>query len=60
MRALEFNSAGSSANSGWNANREYRLLLDGDVLSGVVGIPNEIYGANNTTTGSGSITLVKQ
>ena len=60
MRALEFNSAGSSANSGWNANREYRLLFDDNVLSGVVGIPNEIYGTNDTKIGSGSITLVKQ
>lgn len=60
MRALEFSSTGASANSGWNANREYRLLLEGNVLSGVVGIPNEIYGTNDTKTGSGIITLVKQ
>ncbi|TXI29126.1 MAG: hypothetical protein E6Q60_05645 [Nitrosomonas oligotropha] len=57
MRALEFKNDSAA---GWSANREYRLILEDSVLSGVVGIPNDIYGVDDATTGNGSISLVKQ
>jgi len=51
VRALEFNG-------GWSTNREYRMTLENNVLSGIVGIPNDTYGSGDGTSGNGSITLV--
>lgn len=60
MRALEFSVSGTNALLGWSANREYRLILEDNVLSGIVGIPNDLYGKNDATTDNGSVSLVKQ
>ena len=57
MRAFDFLTSGSS---GWSTNREYRMVLENGVLSGTVGIPNDIYGSNDGTKSNGTITLRQQ
>jgi hypothetical protein len=58
VRALEFND---NAGDGWNANREYRVILQDNMLVGSVGIPNDGYGQGDATSSNGnlSLTLVK-
>jgi len=51
VRALTFTS-------GWSTNREYRMTLEDNMLTGIVGIPNDIYGSGDGTSENGSITLV--
>jgi len=57
VRAIKFidDSDGSSS---WGTNREYRMRLDDNILTGSVGTPNETYGTGDETSENGSITLV--
>ena len=54
VRAIEFiNDEGP-----WSTNREYRMRLDNDILTGNVGVPNDTYGSGDETSENGSITLI--
>lgn len=55
VRAIEFIDSDSVA---WNTNREYRMRLENDILTGSVGIPNDLYGSGDETSKNGSIALV--
>lgn len=59
MRVLEFRKDQDNESS-WNANREYRLILEDGILSGTVGVPNDTIGSNDGTTGNGAISLIQQ
>ena len=56
VRAIEFINDGDG--SAWNTNREYRMTLEDNILTGIVGIPNNSYGSDDGTSGNGSITLI--
>jgi len=56
VRAIEF--INDSDGSVWNTNREYRMTLEDNILTGVVGLPNRNYGSDDGTSGNGSITLI--
>ncbi len=53
VRALEFDDS-------WSTNREYRMILENGMLSGTVGVPNDIYGSGDETTEKGNILLSQQ
>jgi len=44
-------------NSVWSTNREYRMTLEGNTLTGIVGIPADIYGSSDGTSDNGDINL---
>lgn len=56
VRAIEFINDGDG--SVWNTNREYRMTLEDNILTGVVGVPNDVYGSGDETSENGSITLI--
>ncbi|WP_069470893.1 hypothetical protein [Candidatus Marithrix sp. Canyon 246] len=56
VRALGFKNDAND-NGSWSTNREYRMILEGDQLKGVVGIPNDVYGSSDGTSENGEITL---
>ncbi len=57
MRSLEFRK---DTNLEWSANREYRLVLENETLSGTVGIPNEFIGTDDGVYDIGTIELIRQ
>ncbi|MEN9843327.1 MAG: hypothetical protein RLZZ612_1156 [Pseudomonadota bacterium] len=46
--------------SGWSTNREYRLTLNENQLSGTVVIPADVFGTSTDNSSLGTITLSKQ
>lgn len=57
-RAISF--ANGTDLGGWSSNREYRLTLDGQTLSGTVAIPGENFGIATSSSDLGSVVLTKQ
>lgn len=57
VRALQFTS---NSDGSWSTNREYRMVLENDVLTGSVGIPHDSYGSGDATTENGNILLTLQ
>jgi hypothetical protein len=55
VRALKFVNSG---NNSWSTNREYRMTLENDKLTGIVGIPAETYGSDDGTSDNGNVNLV--
>jgi Cu/Ag efflux pump CusA len=55
VRALKYENGKSS----WNTNREYRVILQNNMLVGSVGVPNETYGEGDTTSENGNISLMR-
>ena len=58
VRALKFKIDADIR--GWSTNREYRMVLKDGILSGAVGIPNDIYGSGDATSENGNILLTLQ
>jgi hypothetical protein len=56
VRALEFKN--DADGSSWSTNREYRVVLENNMLSGSVGIPATSYGEGDETSENGSIVLM--
>ncbi len=57
VRALKFINDGDG--SAWSTNREYRLILQDNMLVGSVGIPNDSYGQGDATSENGNISLMR-
>ena len=55
VRGVEF--VNGTDDSSWSTNREYRLTLEVDKLTGVVQIPAERYGENENLSDEGKIRL---
>ena len=55
VRAFEFVNAADS--TGWSTNREYRMILEDDKLTGIVGVPADRYGSSDGTSDNGDINL---
>jgi len=55
VRAFEF--VNSSDGNRWSTNREYRMTLEGNTLTGIVGIPADTYGSSDGTSENGDINL---
>lgn len=56
VRAYEFSDGEKNS---WATNREYRLVLENNILTGIVGTPNDLYGSGDGTSENGAITLMK-
>jgi len=56
VRAIKFTDG--SDGSFWNTNREYRMTLENDKLTGIVGIPADTYGSDDGTSDNGNVNLV--
>lgn len=55
VRAIKFTNG---SNSSWSTNREYRMTLEADKLTGIVGIPADTYGSDDGTSDNGNVNLV--
>ena len=58
FRGMEYDN--SSDDRHWSSNREYRLLLQGNQLTGSVGIPADAYGSGDNTRSNGDLVLQKK
>ena len=57
VRALQFQNGSLN---GWSTNREYRMRLENGLLTGSVGVPDDLYGSGDVTNENGSILLSQQ
>lgn len=57
FRGMEYDNG--SDGQDWSSNREYRLLLQGNQLTGTVGVPADVYGKADDTSQNGELVLQK-